>query len=85
MTINTCCTTGHVVGHPDACGDCDPCGAASSVPGPVKRLIREVEEWRGKYGAAAVENDILRDRLAAEGRGFDALSAAPCPYCGERL
>ena len=57
MTEPTCCITGQIAGHPDACGDCDPCSAAHLVSAPVKRLIAEVEEWRSKYQDMAVKLD----------------------------
>lgn len=57
MAEPTCCITGQIAGHPDACGDCDPCSAAYLVSAPVKRLIAEVEEWRSKYQDMAVKLD----------------------------
>lgn len=57
MTIPICCVTGRIAGDADACGDCDPCGAAYTVPEAVKRLLAEKEEWRQKYGTAMAELD----------------------------
>jgi hypothetical protein len=69
MSEPVCAVMGVVAGHPSACGDCDPCGAADRVSEPVKRLIAELREWMDKY--------------AAEATDFDAYRAAPCPCCGE--
>lgn len=60
MAEPTCCITGQIAGHPDACHDCDPCLASWSVSAPVKKLIAEVAEWRDKYADVAVQLDVLR-------------------------
>lgn len=62
MTIPICIITGRIAGDADACGDCDPCGAAHTVPDVVKRLLAEKEQWRQMYGeaAAAVEPGNLK-------------------------
>lgn len=59
MTIPVCAITGRIAGDSDACGDCDPCGAAYAVPDVVKRLLAEKDEWRQKYADAAAERDAL--------------------------
>ena len=58
--IPTCTITGHVSGHPDACGDCDPCSASYCVQLSVKRLIAELNEWRAKYEDLAVQRDAAQ-------------------------
>lgn len=67
MAIPICIVTGRIAGDSDACGDCDPCGAADIVPDVVKRLLAEKEEWRQRYAtaAAALEPDVTArlDRL----------------------
>ena len=35
-----CCVTGRIAGDGFACGDCDPCSAAHTVPEAVKQLIK---------------------------------------------
>lgn len=52
-----CIITGRIAGDSDACGDCDPCSAASRVPESIKRLLAEKDEWRSKYGDAAARLD----------------------------
>lgn len=54
--LPTCCVTGRIAGDSDACGDCDPCGAAHAVPDAVKRLLAEKDEWRTKYAEAMERN-----------------------------
>lgn len=63
-TIPTCCVTGRVAGDPHACGDCDPCGAASAVPDAVKRLFVERDEWADRYADAMTERDEARAALS---------------------
>ena len=63
MAEPICCVTGQIAGHPDACHDCDPCLASGSVSEPVKRLIKEVTEWRDKYADAAVQLDEAQRRI----------------------
>lgn len=70
MSEPVCAVTGWVAGHPDACGDCDPCGAAYAVSAPVKRLLEDIRVWRDRYEACETDFDAHRD--------------SPCPYCGER-
>lgn len=60
MSEPTCCITGYVAGHPCACGDCDPCGAAHAVSPEVKRLLAEVAEWMQKYEGVCCELDALK-------------------------
>jgi hypothetical protein len=60
VTIPICCVTGRIAGDGFACGDCDPCGAAHLVPEAVRALIKERDEWAGKYEAAMGELDELR-------------------------
>jgi hypothetical protein len=62
--IPVCAVTGRIAGDTDACGDCDPCGAAHTVPDVVKRLLAEKEEWRQKYSDAASEVDMLQAAIA---------------------
>lgn len=57
MSIPTCVITGDVAGHPQACGDCDPCFAAHKVPEPVRRLIDEIIQLREKYSEACSQRD----------------------------
>ena len=52
MSIPVCIITGRIAGDSDACGDCDPCSAAHTVPEGVKRLLAEKEQWRAKYAEA---------------------------------
>lgn len=81
MSIPVCAVTGRVAGDSDACGDCDPCLAAHTVPDAVKRLLAEKEEWRQRYGVAAAEADHYSRRAdRAEGRVADledVLAAGP--------
>lgn len=70
MALPICCVTGRIAGDPNACGDCDPCSAAYKVPDPVKRLIKERDEWREKYSdvmcrldAVAGEPGAMREAL----------------------
>ena len=56
-SIPICAVTGLIAGDADACGDCDPCGAAHVVPDVVKRLLAQKEEWREKYGDAVATAD----------------------------
>lgn len=69
MAEPTCCITGQIAGHPDACGDCDPCSAAYLVSAPVKRLIAEVVEWRDKYQDVAIQLDAERHTYTAPENG----------------
>lgn len=63
--VPTCIITGVIVGHPNACGDCDPCALGwSLVPDAVKRLIAEVSEWREEYSRAAGECEDTSTRLS---------------------
>lgn len=55
--VITCCVTGRIAGDSDACGDCDPCGAAHSVPQVVRALLAEKDEWRNKFGDAMAALD----------------------------
>jgi hypothetical protein len=71
-----CCVTGLIAGDPDACGDCDPCLAAHTVPDVIKRLLAEKEEWRQKYGNAMAERDSLTARVAELEAERDRLRAA---------
>jgi hypothetical protein len=59
-TLPICCVTGRIAGDPFACGDCDPCGAADTVPEVVKNLIKERDGWAEKYAGAMMELDELR-------------------------
>lgn len=68
-SLPICCVTGRIAGDPYACGDCDPCGAAHSVPEPVKRLIKERDDWADKYAGAMMELDDLRPTPHPD--GFD--------------
>ena len=47
---NTCVITGRLVGHPDTCGDCDPC--AGSIPPPVKAVLDDLAHWCNRFEAA---------------------------------
>lgn len=47
---NTCVITGRLVGHPDTCGDCDPC--AASIPPPVKAVLDDLAHWCNRFEAA---------------------------------
>lgn len=67
-TLPICCITGRIAGDGFACGDCDPCGAAHSVPDVVKRLIKERDEWADKYICAMMELDELRPAPHPDGR-----------------
>lgn len=58
--IPVCCVTGRIAGDSFACGDCDPCGAAHTVPDVVKKLLKERDEFADKYEAAMSELDELR-------------------------
>lgn len=60
VAIPVCCVTGRIAGDSDACGDCDPCLAAYTVPDVVRRLLAEKDEWRNKYSQAMCELDDLR-------------------------
>lgn len=62
MAEPTCIITGQVVGHPDTCGDCDPCIFGKASP-PVKRLIDEINEWRDRYSAAMARCDKQADMI----------------------
>jgi hypothetical protein len=53
--LPVCVITGRIAGDSDACGDCDPCGAARVVPLVVQRLLAEKDEWRNKYVEAKSE------------------------------
>ena len=64
-----CAVTGRIAGDKDACGDCDPCGAAYFVPEPVKRLLREHEELAVEHSKALDELYTLRDARFAEAGG----------------
>ena len=57
MNIPICIITGRIAGDSDACGDCDPCGAAHVVPDVVKRLLAEKDGWREKYANAMAERE----------------------------
>ena len=57
MNIPVCIITGRIAGDSDACGDCDPCSAAHTVPSVVKRLLAERDEWREKYAEAMQAKD----------------------------
>lgn len=63
--IPTCCVTGRVAGDPNACGDCDPCGASRDVPDAVKRLIAERDEWANKYVEATERADEMLAAIQA--------------------
>lgn len=65
MSIPVCAVTGLIAGHPDACGDCDPCGARHLVPEPVTRLLSECNEWAERYSKAMEERDRFRDALTS--------------------
>ncbi len=65
MSLPICCVTGRIAGDKDACGDCDPCGAAYSVPEPVKTLLKERDEWGERYSNAMGELDELRAAAAS--------------------
>lgn len=52
---NTCVITGRLVGHPDTCGDCDPCGA--SIPAPVKSVLDELAYWCSRFEEAQSSAD----------------------------
>lgn len=54
-----CAVTGHIAGDIEACGDCDPCGAAASVPEVVKQLLADRDEWATKYGEAMAQREGL--------------------------
>jgi hypothetical protein len=54
-----CAVMGVIAGHPMACGDCNPCGAAHIVPEPVRQLLSELREWMDKYEAAAHKTTVL--------------------------
>lgn len=71
-TIPICCVTGRIAGDPNACGDCDPCGAAHMVPEAVKNLIKERDEWADKYAGAMMELEELRPTPHPD--GFDLLN-----------
>jgi hypothetical protein len=58
--VPTCAVTGLVAGHPDACGDCDPCGGAHLVPEAVQRLLAETNEWAERYSRAMEDRADLR-------------------------
>jgi len=65
-SLPKCSVTGLIAGDGDACGDCDPCiMGAHLVPAEVKALMKERDEWRGKYSDAAIELDSLQSELAA--------------------
>lgn len=78
MNIPVCCVTGRIAGDSDACGDCDPCGAAHTVPDVVKRLLTEKEEWRQRYAAA------MEDRGALEPHAYapSVMHMGDCAICG---
>ena len=84
MNIPVCCVTGRIAGDSDACGDCDPCYAAHTVPPVVKRLLAERDEWREKY-AKAMEAQCetcggtgeIDQRLGGEATS----GIVPCPDC----
>lgn len=76
MSVPTCVITGHIKGHPSACGDCDPC-ILGIVPEPVKRLLAECSEWAGRYEAEAIARDEARaeaERLRAALKPFAAVA-----------
>lgn len=52
-----CAITGRIAGDSDACGDCDPCGAAHKVPEVVRKLLSEKDDWRNKYAEAMHQAD----------------------------
>ena len=68
-TLPICCVTGRIAGDPLACGDCDPCGAAHTVPEVVKQLIKERDEWADKYADAMAELDGLKPTPHPDGFG----------------
>lgn len=80
MTIPVCCITGRIAGDSAACGDCDPCGAARSVPEVVRKLLAEKDEWAGRYSDALCSRDELQAANAklreVLGVAYDAMSAA---------
>ena len=76
-----CIITGRISGDSDACGDCDPCLAAYTVPEPVKALLREKDEWRQKYSDAASELDEMR-RAAIARRLNEKICREQCEDLG---
>lgn len=76
MTEPTCAVTGKVKGHPEACGDCDPC-VFGSVSAPVQSLLDEIVDWRNKYEDAevrAAEISRLRGLLERAGAVLPSLT-----------
>lgn len=73
MTLPICCVTGLIAGDPDACGDCDPCGASHLVPEPVRKLLKELDD-------AATEIASLQERVRVLEEG-----ARACATCGAIL
>ena len=65
-TLPICCVTGRIAGDPLACGDCDPCGAAHTVPEVVKQLIKERDEWADKYADAMAELDEIESMYGCD-------------------
>lgn len=72
--LPTCVITGLIAGDSDACGDCDPCSASHAVPGPVKDLLRQKDEWREKYSDAMCKLDEAQPPLSDE----ELVEAASC-------
>lgn len=87
LTLPICAVTGLIAGDADACGDCDPCGAAHAVPEVVKRLLAEKEMWRRKYGEAAAAADAQNMICGACGQPWTGESCGqkdngwPFPVC----
>lgn len=55
-----CSVTGRIAGDGFACGDCDSCRAAHTVPDSVKKLIKERDHWANEYAGAMMELEELR-------------------------
>lgn len=78
MTIPICAVTGRIAGDADACGDCDPCGAAHMVPDAIKGVLTEKEEWRQRYGTSAAEIERLQAALVQVREVCDDNRPASC-------
>lgn len=76
----TCLITGKLIGHPDTCGDCDPCGAVHRLPECLRNITAEIVCWSNKYASAMGDIDGLSAAITAVEKERDELREALKPF-----